>query len=58
MRTLLLAALMLVAGSAGSRADAVDDAIDQYVACLIGQSAVELNKQGQKKDPDAAQEVA
>ena len=54
MRTLLFAVAMLVAGSAVGHADNADD----YVACMIRQSAVALHAQGEKKDTNAAQEVA
>ena len=53
MRTVLLAVAMLVAVPTVGNAGKADD----YVACLIGQSAVALNWQ-EKKDTDAAQKAA
>lgn len=51
MKTLLIALTMLAT-------PAYADVADDYVACLIGQSAVALYEQGDNKDADAAQEVA
>ena len=34
------------------------DAVDDYVACLIGHAAVALHKQAEPKDGDKALEVA
>jgi hypothetical protein len=51
MRSLLTAALMLVA------VPALADEIDDYVSCMVGQSAVVLREQG-SKDPYEAQEIA
>ena len=57
MRAMLLAAMLLI-GPATSHADAVDDVIDEHMACLIGHAAVALLKQEGKRDADPAQEVA
>lgn len=56
MKTALLAIALLAAWPAS--ADAVQDKIDDYMACLIGQSAIAILHQGSTKDADAAQDVA
>lgn len=58
MKPLLLAAGLLIAGASWSHADAVQEKIDDYMACMIGQSAVALLAQGGRGDADAAQETA
>ncbi len=52
MKTALLAAVLVFASPAFA------DQADDYVACLIGRSAVALNQQQGTKDATAAQEVA
>ncbi|MEP9387171.1 hypothetical protein [Mesorhizobium sp. KR9-304] len=52
MKLLLAAAILLVASQA------VATPVDEYVACLIGQSAVALHAQSGKKDASLAQEKA
>jgi hypothetical protein len=49
MKTLLFAALLFAT-------PALADAVDDYAACLIGQSAVAINNGA--KDAEAAQEAA
>lgn len=51
MKTLIFATVLFAT-------PAFADAADDYVACLVGQSAVALHDQGDKKDADAAQEIA
>ncbi|RVH92130.1 hypothetical protein [Sinorhizobium meliloti] len=46
--------MLLLATARAANADPADD----YVACLIGQSAVALQQQTAKKDSEAAQKVA
>lgn len=52
MAKLLIALLCL------ATVPALADETDNYAACLIGQSAVALQKQSEKKDIAAAQEIA
>jgi len=61
MRTLSCPRIIAVAALSllGLVQSALADPIDDYVACLIGKSAVELNKQEEgKRDAEAAQETA
>lgn len=53
MKQMIAAALLLSASS-----NAFANEVDDYVACLIGQSAVALQAQEGQKSADAAQDVA
>ena len=53
MKTTLLAAVFLTVAR-----PAFADAADDYVACLIGRSAIALGRQERTKDAAKAQEVA
>jgi hypothetical protein len=55
---LLVVAILAVLGRFGSANAQASKKEDDYLACLIGQAAVALHKQGPKKDAKAAQTKA